>query len=148
MFACICLFRTQSSLNLSSFPVSLFLFSSFFAPFFLLFLSPPCPICLAQRKADLTGEQEEIARLREEAKRLEAEQAEQRAKLRKEKESLEQSMKTQEDVEKEMQRIQTEKVKREEAEKYSNPSCRAPSPVDYASASVKICIAGLICKNV
>jgi len=70
-----------------------------------------------QRKADLTGEQEEIERLRQEAKRLEMEQAEQRAKLAKEKESLEAAMKTQQDVEKEMLRLQTEKEKREEAEK-------------------------------
>jgi hypothetical protein len=71
-----------------------------------------------QRKADLTGEQEEIARLREEARRLEMEQAGQRDKLAKEKGSLEASMKKQQDLEKEMQRLQKEKEKREEAEKY------------------------------
>lgn len=71
----------------------------------------------SQRKADLTGEQEEIERLRAEAKKLEAAQAQQRAKLDKEKQSLQQQMCAQSEVEKEMQNIQREKEKREEAEK-------------------------------
>ena len=68
-----------------------------------------------QRKADLKGGQEELACLRAEAQKLEAEQSEQRAKLHKEKELLEAAMQAQEEVEKEMVRIHREKGRHQEA---------------------------------
>ena len=71
----------------------------------------------AQRKADITGEAQEIARLREEAKTLEAEQFEQRAKLGKEKAELEMAMQSQLAAEQEMQALQIEKQKRGETER-------------------------------
>ena len=70
-----------------------------------------------KRKADITGEQEEINKLRAEMKARESEQAEAREKLRQEKALLEEAMKANEKTEKEMQKLQAEKVKREEAER-------------------------------